>query len=129
MENYPALHTRELAELTLWARTSTPRDAVFLFPDADQDLQPGVFRAEALRTVFADWKAGGQVNFFKDLGEEWWSRWRRTMAQPFDANNLGRYRGLGIDYIVVRAENRLTNALPVFENSRYAVYSVHALPG
>src|SRR5262249_35295394 len=67
--NYPALHNRALAELCDWARSSTPKTAVFLFPDAKQELQPGVFRAEALRTVYVDWKAGGQVNYFRDFGE------------------------------------------------------------
>ena len=32
--NYPKLHTPELAQLSEWARSSTPVDSVFLFPDA-----------------------------------------------------------------------------------------------
>ena len=95
---------------------------MFLFPDADQDLEPGVFRAAALRAVYVDWKAGGQVNFFKDLGEEWWSRWQKTMAQPFDPHDLGRYQGLGIDYIVVGAKNKLAATPPAFENALFAAY-------
>src|SRR5579872_5651521 len=105
VENYPHLHTPELAQLAAWARASTPQDAVFLFPDADQGLEPGVFRAEALRAVYVDWKAGGQVNFFKDLGEEWWRRWLKTMDQPFDARDVARFQGLEIDYIVVGRKN------------------------
>lgn len=126
MENYPALHTPELAGLSEWARASTPQDAVFLFPDAGQDLQPGIFRAEALRAVYVDWKSGGQVNFFKDLGEEWWTRWQKTMAQPFDPHDLGRYRGLGIDYIVLLAKDRLADTSPVFQNAGFVVYRLPA---
>jgi len=122
VENYPRLHTPELTQLAAWGRTSTPQDAVFLFPDADQNLEPGVFRAESLRAVYVDWKAGGQVNFFKDLGEEWWRRWQKTMAQPFDPHDVARYQGLGIDYIVVGAKNKMATTPPVFENTLFAVY-------
>jgi len=122
MENYPALHTPELEQLVQWARASTPKDSVFLFPDAKEALDPGIFRAEALRTVYVDWKTGGQVNFFKELGEEWWSRWQRTMAVPFHAGAMTSYRGLGIDYVVLQAQHRITGMTSVFENGRYVVY-------
>ncbi|PYT29475.1 MAG: hypothetical protein DMG58_16205 [Acidobacteria bacterium] len=122
MQNYPMEHTRELAQLSQWARTATPQDAVFLFPDADQALYPGIFRAEALRAVYVDWKTGGQVNFFKDLAEEWWSRWQKTMADPFDQKDVGRYRGLGIDYFVLQRKNQLGGVKPLFENCRFVVY-------
>jgi hypothetical protein len=60
--NYPGLHTPALTGLGNWARSSTPLDAVFLFPAAGHGLEPGIFRAEALRAVYVDWKGGGQVN-------------------------------------------------------------------
>ena len=122
MRNYPPLHNPELDQLSQWALQSTPRDAAFLFPDAGQDLYPGVFRAEALRAVYVDWKAGGQVNYFRDMGEEWWSRWQQTMAKPFQTSDFVRYRELGIDYIVVLKKNRLADRPTVFENGRFAVY-------
>ena len=75
--NYPQLHTPDLAELSAWARANTGRDAVFVFPGANRSLAPGIFRSEALRAVYADWKGGGQVNYLKDLGEQWWFRWRQ----------------------------------------------------
>jgi hypothetical protein len=127
MQNYAPLHNPELAQLSGWARVSTPKDAVFLFPDADQDLYPGVFRAEALRTVYVDWKTGGQVNFFRGMGQEWWARWQRTMGAPFDPNHLPDYRQLGIDYVVLRAKNRLPAEVPAYQNSQFAVYGVSAL--
>ena len=80
--NYPKLHTPEVQQLAAWARQSTPVDAVFLFPDAGKDLSPGIFRAEALRAVYVDWKGGGQVNYLKELGEQWWSRWQEANAGP-----------------------------------------------
>ena len=124
MQNYPALHNPELAQLAQWARTSTSKDGVFLFPDASDDLYPGVFRAEALRAVYVDWKMGGQVNFFKDFAEEWWSRWQKTMAAPFHPKDLGSYRSLGVDYVVLLAKDRLPGTIPVFENMRFVVYKL-----
>jgi hypothetical protein len=124
VENYPTLQTPELGQLATWARTSTPRDAVFLFADAGRDLAPGIFRAEAVRAIYVDWKSGGQVNFFKDLGEEWWSRWQQTLAQPFDPHDVAPYRALRIDYIVVSPKNGLPDATPVFDNARYVVYKL-----
>ena len=124
--NYAALHNAALAELCAWGRSSTPPSAVFLFPDAKQELYPGVFRAEALRSVYVDWKAGGQVNYFRDFGEQWWSRWQDVMVRPFEAADCVRYAGLGIDFIVLKAEHRMTGVAPVFENSRFVVYVVQA---
>jgi len=123
--NYAALHNAALAELCAWGRSSTPPSAVFLFPDAKQELYPGVFRAEALRSVYVDWKAGGQVNYFRDFGEQWWSRWQDVMVRPFEAADV-RYAGLGIDFIVLKAEHGMKGVAPVFENSRFVVYVVQA---
>ncbi|HLY18120.1 MAG TPA: DUF6798 domain-containing protein [Bryobacteraceae bacterium] len=121
---HPQLHTPELTGLSAWARASSPRDAVFLFPDAGKQLQPGIFRSEALRAVYVDWKGGGQVNYLTELGEQWWARWQQVMAQPFSAGDLARDRALGIDYIVLTPRNRLPDRAPVFENAGYVVYAI-----
>jgi hypothetical protein len=120
---YPRLHTPELAQLSAWARASTQREAVFLFADAGRQLQPGIFRSQALRAVYVDWKGGGQVNYLTDLGVEWWTRWQQVLAAPFDPRDVARYRPLGIDYIVLSPRNRLPDAAPVFENGGYLVYA------
>jgi hypothetical protein len=122
--NYPHLHTPDLAQLSAWARTSTPRDSVFLFPDAGRSLQSGIFRAEALRAVYVDWKSGGQVNYFPDFAAQWWFRWQQTVARPFRPDELALYSGLGIQYVVVQPKSRLAEE-PVFANSAYLVYRVH----
>jgi len=119
--NYPRLHTPALAELSRWARSSTPVDAVFLFPGFGKDLSPGIFRTEALRAIYADWKGGGQVNYLKELGEQWWSRWQRITAGPLPASE---YRSLGIDYVVLRSGHSLPGANRVFENSQFDVYKL-----
>ena len=124
MRSYPRLHTPEIAQLSAWARASTPRDAVFLFADAGRQPQPGIFRSEALRAVYVDWKGGGQVNYLADLGMEWWTRWRQTLAAPFDPHDLARYRSRGIDYIVLAPRDRLPDRAPVFENAGYLVYAL-----
>ncbi len=122
--NYPNLHTPELAALNRWARASTPRDAVFLFPAAGHRLDPGIFRAEALRAVYVDWKGGGQVNYLQDLATEWWFRWQQTML-GFHAADMPRYEALGIRYVVLPAQDRLPQT-PIFENTGYSVYALTA---
>src|SRR5450432_1841866 len=119
--NYPQLHTPELAQLSAWARSSTPADAVFLFPDAAHGVYPGIFRSEALRALYVDWKGGGQVNYLKELGEQWWSRWQQTAGAGFQAADMTKYETLGIQYVVVRARNRVASQ-PAFENASYCVY-------
>jgi hypothetical protein len=121
--NYPRLHTPDLAQLSAWARASTQKDAVFLFADAGHGLQPGIFRAEALRAVYVDWKAGGQVNYLRGFGEDWWFRWQQTLAHAFTPQALPRYDGLGIQYVVLQPNHRLPRAA-AFENASYAVYRV-----
>jgi hypothetical protein len=95
---------------------------VFVFPDAGQQLDPGIFRASALRAVYVDWKAGGQVNFLKAFAREWWPRWQQTMAGRFQPKRVETFAALGIDYVVLRAANRLPGRSPVYQNSRYLVY-------
>ncbi len=122
--NYTVLHTAELDGLCRWARTSTPKEAVFLFPDAKRDLYPGVFRAEALRAVYVDWKSGGQANYQQDVAAEWWKRWQAIRPDRYKPRDPRAWAGFGIDYVVLRAENRRDAPPPVFENASYAVYRV-----
>ncbi|HXM42482.1 MAG TPA: hypothetical protein VN924_14610 [Bryobacteraceae bacterium] len=124
VRTYPHLHTPELAQLSAWARASTPADAVFLFADAGKQLQPGIFRSEGLRAVYVDWKGGGQVNYLIDLGQRWWTRWQQAMSAPFDQRSVARYGPLGIDYIVLSPRDRLPDRAPVFENTAYLVYAL-----
>ncbi len=111
--NYPKLHTADLKQLAQWARSSTPADAVFLFPNFGKDLSPGIFRAEALRAVYVDWKGGGQVNYLRELGEQWWARWQVAdrLLSPAE------YRDMGIDYVILRSGTPFEpNIQPVFGN-------------
>ena len=127
--NYPHLHTPEVEQLASWARVATPRDAVFVFPDAGHSVVPGIFRAEALRALYVDWKGGGQVNFFPGFASEWWRRWQQTVGRGFQAADLERYGELGIGYAVVEQAHRPpAPATPVFENARYAVYATAGDP-
>ena len=121
--NYPKVDTPELAQLADWARTSTPGDAVFVFPDAGRAVYPGVFRSEALRAVYVDWKGGGQANFLRGLGEQWWFRWQQTGAGRFNPRDMQRFEAFGINYVVLRAQDRLPQPA-TFQNSGYAVYRV-----
>lgn len=119
--HYPKLRTPEVEQLAAWARTSTPLDAVFLFPDAGHSLAPGIFRAEAVRAVYVDWKGGGQINYFQDFAAEWWFRWQQTVGRGFTPQDLPRYETLGIQYVVLQPKDRPPRAAD-FENSAYAAY-------
>jgi hypothetical protein len=120
--NYPRLHTPELRQLSDWARAATPLDSVFLFPDAGKALDPGIFRSEALRAVYVDWKGGGQVNYLRELGEQWWSRWRQVGAGTYRPMEPSAYAAMGVHYIVLRVQNRLAVREPAFQNAKYLAY-------
>jgi hypothetical protein len=120
--NYPKLHTPALTGLGNWARSSTSLDAVFLFPETGHGLEPGIFRAEALRAIYVDWKGGGQVNYRKDFATEWWFRWQQTM-QGFHAADMPGYGALGIRFVVLPAKDRLPQA-PIFQNAGFVVYEL-----
>jgi hypothetical protein len=115
--NYPRLHTPELEQLSAWARANTSRDAVFLFPSVNRGLAPGIFRTEALRAVYVDWKGGGQVNYLKDLGEQWWIRWQQT--RNFRPEDLPKYQAVGVSYVVLQ---KPLDRPADFQNSTWAVY-------
>ncbi|HWQ52304.1 MAG TPA: DUF6798 domain-containing protein [Bryobacteraceae bacterium] len=126
VRNYQDLHTPELAQLSAWARTETDQDAVFLFADAGYGAAPGIFRAEALRAIYVDWKGGGQVNYLRQLGEEWWQRWQAVNKGKFRTWNVSKYGPLGIDYMVLQSKNRLPSRTPVYQNREYLVYRLRA---
>jgi len=119
--NYPSLHTPELAQLSEWARTATPADAVFLFPDAGRAIHPGIFRAEALRALYVDWKGGGQLVYLQGFGPDWWFRWQQTAGARYRSADLPRYQALGIRYVVL-AHPDPTAGPPLFRNARFVVY-------
>jgi hypothetical protein len=124
VSNYPNLHTGEIADLSHWARDNTPRAAMFLFPDAGHNLYPGLFRVNAMRAVYVDWKSGGQVNYLKDFAGEWRTRWDAMNREGYGAAAVPGYRTMGIDYLVLQQEHRLPGFEPVYGNSRYAVYRI-----
>ena len=118
VRNYPELGSQALDELSAWG-ASTPKDALFQFPDAGHGLYPGIFRAQARRAVYVDWKGGGQANFFEDIALEWRRRWQSAMSNH---PNPARLQALGIDYLVLSPRHRLPKLNPVFENREFVVY-------
>ena len=112
--NYPNMHNPDLDELSNWASGNTPQNAVFQFADIRRGADPGVFRARAERAIFADWKAGGQVNFLPDFARVWADRWKRVeRPQPVSV-----YRDLNIDYVVFSAPKVPKGLAPVWSESK-----------
>jgi MFS family permease len=121
--NFPRIETAPLRQLADWAQSETERDAVFLFPDEGRSLPPGVFRVRALRAVYVDWKAGGQVNYFPLYAREWWRRWRTAMEPKFTPARVPVLAGMGIDYLVL-SRSALPGVAPAWSNSVYRVYRI-----
>jgi len=126
LELHPKLHSPELDDLAAWARASTAKDDVFLFADAGRRLEPGVFRARALRALYVDWKSGGQANLLRDYGYEWKRRWEAVREARPPLLGLEEYARLGIDWIVVSPDNAPAGTPPAYRNARYAVFSTGA---
>ncbi|MFN0165587.1 MAG: DUF6798 domain-containing protein [Bryobacteraceae bacterium] len=119
------LITPELTQLAEWANHTTPKDAVFVFPTARQDLAPGIFRAGSKRALYVDWKGGGQVNYFVSLGREWWRRYQDVMVKPDPSRPLSWYAERKIDFIVLGAAERRADGQTAYENPKYLVYPTH----
>jgi len=120
--------TPEIAELADWAAASTAPDAVFAFPGFGRSNQPGVFRSQALRAVYTDWKSGGQVNFDIDFARLWWQRWNEVMApKEFTLDRAPRLRALGIDYLVLAPPQAPAQPPPLFRNGKFWVYRAEDL--
>lgn len=126
IQNYPKLHTAELRAMIEWARTNTKKDAVFQFADNGHGLDAGIFRAEALRALYVDWKGGGQVNLLSQFAVDWYSRWQQVREAQAPVQPLAVYDAMGIDYLVVRVEHALPDATPLFERLPYVVYGTHS---
>lgn len=115
--------TPQVAELAAWARANTPTDAVFAFPGFGRGNQPGVFRSQALRAVYTDWKSGGQVNFSADFARLWWQRWNEVMAaKEFSVGHAPRLAELGIDYVVIPPAQAPAAPSALFRNENFAAY-------
>jgi hypothetical protein len=123
VENYPALRTPELGQLVTWARANTPRDAMFVFPGAGRKLHPGIFRVEAQRALYVDWKSGGQANYYEWIGDQWRKRWQQAGAYHASLCDAG------IDYIVLPRAQRLPGTSAVYDNGAFIVYSCPELKG
>ncbi len=114
-------------ELASWAKENTWGGSMFLFPDAGRAIDPGVFRAESIRAVYADWTGGELSKYFEDFASEWDSRWHSTMAGTFSAGRLQESLDLPVDYYVLRRANALERIRPVYSTRDFVVYERHDL--
>jgi hypothetical protein len=115
---------RELAD---WAERDTWGSSVFLFPDAGKRIDPGVFRAESRRAVWADWASGAVADYSEASAVEWRSRWAATMEGDFSPARLQGLLTLPIDYYVLQRKNQLDGVRAVFTNEEFTVYDAQDL--
>ena len=114
---------REAAtDLARWADANTWGGSMFLFPDAGQDLYPGVFRAESHRALWVDWQSGAQSCYSGSLARTWNERWQRDAEGGFSIRRLQSSLSLPIDYYVLKATNRLAGVPPAYANSDFVAY-------
>jgi hypothetical protein len=124
LKNYPQLHSPELTALGAWATARTQPDAMFHFADAGHVTAPGIFRAEAMRALYVDWKGGGQVNQNWTFAREWQRRWIWTRETRLPLLASWEYASAGIDYVVVGPQNGLPGLQPVYSNAAWKVFDV-----
>ncbi len=125
--NYQKMDKAPIVQVANWAAQNTWGSSMFLFPDAEHDLYPGIFRALSQRALYVDWKSGGQVNYFQNFGDGWYSRFKHTMLGDFTALRLEKMLSLPVDYYVLKREHKLERIKPVFENSEFVVYDAQDL--
>jgi hypothetical protein len=104
-----------------WARTMTPKTAVFLTPPKEAG-----FRVFSERGIVGEWKDGTQQYFDDAFAREWGRRMEIVMAQEFskysDTEIVDLARQFGADYIVGQGRRR---KLPVvFDGGSTVIYSL-----
>ncbi len=124
VRNYREPDLAAIENLARFARTQTPKDAVFLFADAGTSGDPSVFRAESLRALYVDWKSGGQINYHEASAQEWWQRWQAANQLRYQPSAIATFERLPIDYLVLQPKNRLLGRQPVYESPQFVVYQM-----
>jgi hypothetical protein len=124
LRNHSRVHSPELTALSEWAAARTQPGAMFHFADAGRAMAPGIFRAEAGRALYVDWKGGGQVNQNWTFAREWQSRWNWTREAQPPLLPGEEYASAGIDYVVVGPKNGLPGLQPVYSNASWQVFDV-----
>jgi hypothetical protein len=103
-----------------WARTSTPKSAVFLTPPKEAG-----FRVFSERSIVGEWKDGTQQYFDDSFARDWGRRMEIVMAKEWPAYTddeiLDLARQFRADYIVGQGRRR---KLPVvFDGGSTVVYA------
>ncbi len=122
VQNYPKLHTPEIAALAAYANANTPKDTMFLFPTPAKNCIRDYSEPKQSGPCTSIGKPAEQVNYFRSLAEDWWARWQSTMSGKDIAANLDRFRGLGIDYIVMKRIHPIAGLTPEYSNGAYLLY-------
>lgn len=117
----------QVKAIAAWAQINTWGGSMFLFPDAQRDLYPGMFRSEAKRAVWVDWETGKQSDYFDSFADEWARRWHDTMDGAYSVSRLKSFLPLPIDYYVVKRKDEVPGALPAFATADFLVYDAQEL--
>jgi hypothetical protein len=123
-KNFTLPENPELDQAAQWARSNSPKNAMFLLPELVRSGESGVFRVRAQRALYVDWKIGGQVNYSRELSFEWWRRMKLvdSKSRSFDSWAAAE----GVDYVVLKASTPFASAAEpaAYRNARYAIYRI-----
>ncbi|MBI4422263.1 MAG: hypothetical protein HY554_00960 [Elusimicrobia bacterium] len=121
----------------LWARSQTPRSALFIVPPS-----LGGFRAGSERSVYAEWRDGTMSFWDPELGEEWLRRMRSLgltspetlwedylrLREPAFSAIAGAHAGRAVFAVVPQGRHPLS--FPVaYRNEEFAVYRIDEVSG
>jgi hypothetical protein len=118
---------KQLMAIANWAQSSTWGGSMFLFPDAQRERYPGVFRTVAKRAVWVDWETGKQSAYFDTFADEWARRWHDTMEGAYSPQRLKSFLPLPIDYYVLRRRDEIPGARTAFATADFVVYDAREL--
>lgn len=109
-------------DLCVWAKKSTGRQDVFLFPP---QIAAASFRVYAERPLFMTWKDGSVITASGALANEWYERYRsaQRLYGAFERDEVSKFAlAHGIGFVVQEASHPAI-ALPVaYQNEGYRVY-------
>jgi hypothetical protein len=118
---------KQLTQIANWAQSSTWGGSMFLFPDAQRERYPGVFRTVAKRAVWVDWETGKQSAYFDTFADEWVRRWKDTMEGAYSPERLKSFLLLPIDYYVLKRKDAIPAARAAFATADFVVYDAREL--
>lgn len=113
-----------------WARSSTPRDASFLVPQAPLSDTTSLFESLARRRIWVEWKRGGAAMWAPAYYSEWSKRMAEVAPLAHLASKLSYACTNDIDYVLIGPETKLEGLprtlAPVYSNEHFRIFAARS---